>query len=653
MPREPVDAPSGYTVSNMRSGPGAVLLVACLLCACRRGEGHAEAGAGTGGSATDGAISERGGDGPATDSPMASPTIDAGGADRGMPKPFVPGAVVAGRQVQSLHAADQMRQLDLLFMIDNSGSVTQEQNSLLRHFPAFIKALEALPGGLPDLHIAIVSPDLGAGPTARDGCRPGGDGGRFLVQPGCGLDQGTFLRVDGKGNKNFSGDLATVFSCLARLGTAGCNQEQPLQSIRLALSDANPDSKAFLRKDAHLAIVLLTDEDDCSADADTAIFDEVRPGEALSFRCNALGHVCDGRPLPAEAFSTLLAGCQPYRRSAAERTSRLINVEELADFIKQLKPGRPDQITVSAVIGWTGDANAQYRTARSVPMGTLDVQPICVSSNGQAQPAVRLKAFVDAFGASGTVRSICDSDFVSAVSAIGKSPIFELADSCIGATLSDTEPAQDGLQAECRVVDRVPRPGGAAFDDQPLPACGMGALPCWELASDPTCPRGQRLRINRATPAPPGALVASSCRGEDSPPYTCGNVPCPVPAVMAGPGERCNINIDTGTPTLPVNLALWRGDDRVCKSHLCVRPAPDFQITRAVDTSPLCTDTCVVDDDCTGAAMRNPANAVDKRCARGFACGVAFETGPLRCQRLCLCKDFLPPDGPRPATSCP
>lgn len=563
----------------------------------------------------------------------------------------VAGDVVAGRQVNLLQAADETRKIDILFMIDNSGSMSEEQAQLAQNFPALVSSLAALPGGLPDLHIAVVSSDFGAGQTVRDNCRPYGDAGRFLVKPNCGLDPGQarFLAVDGRGNKNFAGELPAVFACLANLGITGCGLEHQLQAVRAALSTVHPENQGFLRPDAHLAIVLLTDEDDCSAEPDATLFDAARPGEALSFRCNVLGHVCDGRPIPAEDWAAPLATCKPYQRSAAERATRLINVEELVDFIKALKPGRPDQILVSAVIGWETRPDAQYRVAR-VSQGELDVQPICASAGGRAAPGVRLKAFADAFGPNGSVHSICDRDFTPALRTIGNALAFKLGNTCVDAALQDVDPAREGLQAECQVVERIPR-NATSYAEQRTPACGAGQMPCWELAPDPACPGGQRLRINRATPASPGTLVAASCRGLDLPKRNCGNVPCPVPPVLAGLGEICDSN---APPPIPPGHALWRADTGVCAAELCVKPAQDPLLGRAVDTAALCTVRCGRDSDCAGAVMRNRSNLIDKRCNQGFACGVAFETGPLRCERLCLCKDFLtvPPAGLPTPLSC-
>src|SRR5262245_48190484 len=55
------------------------------------------------------------------------------------------------------------RDLDILFMIDTSPGMAPLQAKLVAAVPAFIDALQALPGGLPNLHLAVVSSDMGAG----------------------------------------------------------------------------------------------------------------------------------------------------------------------------------------------------------------------------------------------------------------------------------------------------------------------------------------------------------------------------------------------------------------------------------------------------------------------------------------------------------
>ena len=65
--------------------------------------------------------------------------------------------------------------VDILFMIDNSSSMTEMQNKLYTQLPTFVQTLQALPTP-PSLHVAVVSSDMGApGDSPR---RPLHDGGR-------------------------------------------------------------------------------------------------------------------------------------------------------------------------------------------------------------------------------------------------------------------------------------------------------------------------------------------------------------------------------------------------------------------------------------------------------------------------------------------
>ena len=76
------------------------------------------------------------------------------------------------------------------------------------------------------MHIGVVSSDLGAGskPLVNGGCpRIGGDRGFFQTKPTCGLDPNSrFISSFNNGSmNNFNGDIATVFGCMADLGTQG------------------------------------------------------------------------------------------------------------------------------------------------------------------------------------------------------------------------------------------------------------------------------------------------------------------------------------------------------------------------------------------------------------------------------------------------
>jgi hypothetical protein len=60
-------------------------------------------------------------------------------------------------------------------------------------------------------------------------------------------------------------------------------------------------------------------------------------------------------------------------------------------------------------------------------------------------------------------------------------------------------------------------------------------------------------------------------------------------------------------------------------------------------TQATCSAECTQDSDCDGE-LRDPTNALDQRCASGFACSIPFVVSPLACKKLCICKDFLGAD---------
>jgi hypothetical protein len=100
-----------------------------------------------------------------------------------------------------------------------------------------------------------------------------------------------------------------------------------------------------------------------------------------------------------------------------------------------------------------------------------------------------------------------------------------------------------------------------------------------------------------------------------------------------GIGRPCAIGADAGQ-----SQAVYNNQALECPSRICLKPVN--QGTKLVTTGPYCSATCSKDSDCDGQKREN-ADRGDFRCEKGYACGVAFVVGPLCCQKLCLCKDFL------------
>src|SRR5262249_36871147 len=135
--------------------------------------------------------------------------------------------------------------------------------------------------------------------------------------------------------RNYAGTTETVFACMAKLGTTGCGLEQPLASLRRALDPTNTLNANFLREDARLAIVFVSDEDDCSA-KDPAVFDATADGMAKlgppNHRCTVYGVTCDGDP-DLRHFG-VRQNCKPNATS--------MYMEDVAPFVSMLRTLKKD-----------------------------------------------------------------------------------------------------------------------------------------------------------------------------------------------------------------------------------------------------------------------------------------------------------------------
>jgi hypothetical protein len=446
------------------------------------------------------------------------------------PKPMPEG------QNNQYYEVNPKRDADILFLIDDSPSMSDKQDNLRRNFPNFIKRLEGIQGGLPNVHIGVVTSDLGSGPTQLNAqCYPGGKRGVLRTGTNCGLDPNSrfITSLNNETQNNFTGKIADVFSCMAAAGDMGCGFEHQLQAIRVALYDVGSGNehlnKGFLRDDAYLAIIILTDEDDCSAEQTSDLFtdDTTFAGTTPSFRCAQVGHTCTP-PNPIGEFSTPLKQCKP------KDMGRLISVNDMIQSIRKLKSNPDQQIVVAAITGIAADPDtALYRYGKPAGSTDIDYLPICEGSgsNGKATASLRIQQFVNAFGANGSLHSICDNDFGPAMDIIGMKLAAKFGNPCVDAPLLDTDTDTAGLQPECVVTDVVPATGGAPAVSNVLPQCKAGgARPCWQVAEDKAaCPTfGFKVNVDRGTTLPlPGTQQSIKCR-------TCGkpdDVRCKIPAM--------------------------------------------------------------------------------------------------------------------------
>jgi hypothetical protein len=419
---------------------------------------------------------------------------------------------------RSTHYRASNRNVDILFLVDDSSSMRLSQDNLNRNFPLLMQALKNQPGGLPNVHIGVISSDMGAGDGSVASCDPssgapagtaGPDGGvglggkRGVLQASprgtctaTGLLPGATFISDGNGVKNYTGNLEDVFTCIAALGESGCGFEHQFAAITRALGAdgfaAPAENAGFLRPDAFLVIVLITNEDDCSASPNVPLYDTTanltiasQLGPPANFRCNEFGHLCNGLPPNRNAPANDVNATVAYSDCASNDTDGyLLSVQDTVNRIRALKAD-DGQVMVAAITGprapyvvnWRAPSVADTSCgAASCPWPM--VAHSCTATDGSfADPAVRIGEMVDQFGANGRMLSICDGEFGRVLEDIGNDVHNYVSAPCIKgrvATKSGT------THADCTVVDHT--------TGQAIPDCAdtNQTGTCWRLTPSST-----------------------------------------------------------------------------------------------------------------------------------------------------------------------
>jgi hypothetical protein len=167
------------------------------------------------------------------------------------------------------------QKVDFLFVIDSSNSLKEEQAQLIGSFPGFVAEIQATVQAQ-DYHVGVVTSDAYVFNT---GCT---NPGALVISTG-GKDSSMAVCGPYAAGGNFmteADDLGAEFACAGQVGTGGANDERMLLGATRAIAPdmniAGGCNEGFLRSDALLVLVLITDEDD--------------PGTCV------LGQDCEGSP---------------------------------------------------------------------------------------------------------------------------------------------------------------------------------------------------------------------------------------------------------------------------------------------------------------------------------------------------------------------
>jgi hypothetical protein len=202
------------------------------------------------------------------------------------------------------------KKVDFLFVVDNSGSMAQEQANLANSFPGFIDTIkEELSQVGDDYNIMVVDSDQNPFQGCVDGCAPADmascyqypdlcvcsntDGlnpvkcvdawaspfgsacdnalGAGVVFPrgggasmmDCDVENGHRFATKGQS------DLEDTFACMTRVGTSGDGDERPMSAMVAAvapsLTGPGGCNEGFVRDDAILVVTILSDAGDGSS----------------------------------------------------------------------------------------------------------------------------------------------------------------------------------------------------------------------------------------------------------------------------------------------------------------------------------------------------------------------------------------------------
>jgi hypothetical protein len=404
------------------------------------------------------------------------------------------------------------RDLDLLFLIDDSPSMADKQQNLADNFPKFIEVLESIPGGLPNVHIGVTTSDMGTqglldmnpnfGPTIGAGqvgsCSGIGKDGvlQTFGAAGAPTTAGGFLSdiadpVSGMRTRNYTGDLATVFGNIAKgAGAKGCGFEQHLAAVKRAL--ANPANGGFLRDNAYLAVIIIADEDDCSLSHYSLLGTDstanAKLGDLQSFRCTRFGVVCNQGGQSTDQMNQVgtKGQCHP-----TDDQTYLAKIDDLVTSLKAVKNNDPNKVIVAGIVGTIDPFAIELRTP---PAGKAAIPALAHSCsytdrNNQpevADPPIRIKTFLDQFPNRSTFVPICQKDLSGGLQQIGDLLKTVIGDPCIEGKLQNFGTAAAPVY-DCS-VSSVTNPGTNNSVETIMAKCpATGALPstpCWHIVSD-------------------------------------------------------------------------------------------------------------------------------------------------------------------------
>ncbi len=319
--------------------------------------------------------------------------------------------------------------LDLLFVIDNSSSMSAELELLRAALPAAAAALASgdLDGDhaqdvapVASLHVGVVTTDLGVGSASTSNCDATGDDGILARGTSCPGTPVFFFETYRDAPSAFASNL----SCGLTVEATGCGFSQPLSAALLAVSPSlptswtspgyepitfhdgsrghgdSPENEAFLRPDSTLAVVVVTDSDDCSTD-DVSFYEL----ESVRF-----GGVAPNLRCPTFEDQLTPVGAIAERLLSLRQSPQDVFFAAIAGIPAGAGTLSPAQILALPAMQLAPDASGR------------NVVPACVAAAGPSEPSVgapgrrlvQLAERISCAGGSHALASICDGSYEGA-----------------------------------------------------------------------------------------------------------------------------------------------------------------------------------------------------------------------------------------------
>lgn len=369
-----------------------------------------------------------------------------------------------------------VRKVDILWVVDSSGSMAPKQQRLKDSFRDFIDQLVQASPPI-DFNIAVISTDTDD-PNSRGTLRPwrlGNFAAPFIAcepQVAGGILCNTAATVGAAKQSAID-----AFGQMADVGTAGSAQERGLYAAYLALTNSDnvstPSEARFIRPDAALYVVIVSDEDDSS--------------------CN---------PQSRQAICTADPGCRCANDTALAGAGAWGSTDYFVRFFETYKGyGNADLVSVAAIVATDDGPDA------SVPSQFLDASPhsgCCIAADGGSCPKTGLNAAVPD---SGIEVAYFGSRYVKVAEATGGAAV-SICDPRFSVALASLGYAASGLRRDFRLTRGPQLPMGNVGAAIELLVAPPTAATCMVTGN---CPANQVCRNGRcAKSVPVSSAVAAN-----------------------------------------------------------------------------------------------------------------------------------------------